>query len=227
MIVAGLLDMSGDYVYLKKELHKIPLDNYAIKFSYQKEGHIKMGRFIVEDTASVHQHYQYAEILAKVGKASLSGRVKKNITRIYNLLYRAEKKVHRTRTGHFHQLGEVDSIIDIAASCILIDRLNVGKVFYSSVPFGKRVAPATVELLRAQDIYFSSHPFENITPTGAAILAGMGTQITRNKNKKFALRGAGYGRGSFDSCGYANGIRAMLLESKRPSQGARGSKKER
>lgn len=217
MVVASLLDLGDNADYLKKELRKIDGIPYGFQFFRQKEGHIKMGRFIVSNTAKQKRIYQLNEIEAKIKGSQLSSRIKKNILRIYRALYRAEKKVHRSRASHFHQIGEIDSIIDIAAACILIDRLKVGRILYSSVPFGRRVAPATAELLVSKDIYFSRHPFENITPTGVAIITALGEQCAKNIRRGFIVESLGYGRGTFHSHGCANGLRAMLVSKKRYS----------
>ena len=212
MIAASLLDLRiVSLAYLKNELKKIPLQNYAITFCKQKEGHIPMGRFIVTSTQSANRVYQFDEIMRMIQHSRLSKTIQSNIMRIYRALLGAEKAVHRVRNTHFHQIGEVDSIVDIASACILIDALKVTGVFYSCVPFGRKVSPASAHLLLDKQVSFSGHPFENITPTGIAVITTAGKQYVDLKKKGWTICHIGYGRGSFSSKGHDNGLRALVV----------------
>lgn len=219
MVVASLLDVQSDDIhYLRQELKKINVSAYRIQFLRQKEGHIKMGRFIVHDLSSGKKSYQLKDLVRLIKESRLAAVVKKSILRVYRALYSAEKKVHRSGAAHFHQIGEIDSIVDIASSCILLDRYGIDRIIYSSVPFGMKVAPATAQLLAEKQIHFSKHPFENITPTGAAILVTLGRQLAVKPQKEFTVERIGYGKGSFHSAGYANGLRVMILNTRKIPQ---------
>jgi uncharacterized protein (DUF111 family) len=212
MIAASLLDLTGDVTYLKNELKKINLKGYRVKSFKRQSGHIQPLRFTVEDLVKGKRIFQFNEIKNIVNKSRLKNRVKKSILKVYSALYEAEKEVHGFGHAHFQQIGEVDSIIDIASACILIDSLNVDGILYSSVPFGNKVAPATTLLLKSKDIYFSKHPYENITPTGAAVISALGSQINSKGNSGFAIKDAGYGAGSIEYEGFSNILRSILLE---------------
>ena len=110
MVVASLLDMGEGVRYLRSELKKLNISPYTLKFFRQKESHIKMGRFVVNVNGAVKQGkiYQLKDIEKKILDSQLSPGIKKNVLSIYGALYRAEKKVHRSRSSHFHQIGEID-----------------------------------------------------------------------------------------------------------------------
>ena len=99
------------------------------------------------------------------------------------IVAKAEAKVHGTTIDkiHFHEVGAIDSIVDIVGSCILLDLLNIDKVYSTSVPLGSgfiqcahgvipAAAPATVEILKNIPVKFNHVKGECTTPTGAAII---------------------------------------------------------
>ncbi|MFC1752231.1 nickel insertion protein [Thermoproteota archaeon] len=216
MINASLLDISKDIKYLKKELAKIKIDRYKLSCVQKQAGHIKALGFEVTDKAKKNRIFQYDEIRRRISSSSLAPRVRNRILSIYSKLLNAEKRAHRTNKVHFHQIGEVDSFLDIASACILIDKLGVSQVLYSSIPFGEKVAPATAYLIESKDIHFSGHDYENITPTGVAIVTTIGKQAPKSCKNKFRVEAVGYGAGTVTrSHDYTSNIlRALLLKKK-------------
>lgn len=215
MIVASLLDLAGDFAYLNKELKKINLKEYSVKISKRQAGHIKANFFEVLDLAKRKRIFQFNEIKNKINNSRLKSEIKKNILSVYNALYEAEKKVHGSGHAHFEQLGEVDSIIDISSACILIDKLKVDGILYSAVPFGNKVAPATALLLKSKNIYFSKHQYENVTPTGVAIITALGSQLNGKIKNNFIAGDTGYGAGSIQIGNSTNALRAVVLEERK------------
>src|SRR5206468_5760057 len=107
-----------------------------------------------------------------------------NAQRIFRRLAEAEATVHRKDVEFvtFHEVGGVDSIVDITGTALAVSMLGIERVFASPVPTGFGMArtehgaipipgPAVVELLRGAPVYSRGVPFELVTPTGAAILA--------------------------------------------------------
>ena len=214
MIVASLLDISKDFNYLKKELKKINLKEYEIKNFRCQSAHIRASRFAVKDLAKKRRVFQINTIKNKIIKSRLYAETKKKILDIYQTLYNAEKNVHGAGHVHFQQIGEVDSLIDIASTCILIDRLGVERILYSMIPFGERIAPATAYMLKSKDIYLSTHQYENITPTGIAIITTLGLQKPRKIGNEFSLQKFGYATGSIIPSHSSNILRTFLLKRK-------------
>lgn len=214
MIVASLSGLANNFDYLKKELKKINLREYEIRHFRAKSGHIKAYRFAVKDLARNKRVFQFDALRNKIRGSGLKQEIKNRILDVYETLYQAEKKVHGTGHVHFQQIGEVDSIIDITSACILIDKLNIDSILYSSIPFGRKVAPATANMLKLQDIYLTDHGYENITPTGIAIITTLGSQAQRNIQHDFNLKDVGYGAGSIRSADSPNVLRVVLFRSK-------------
>ncbi len=211
MTVAALLDLGVSLDYLKHELKSINLGGYSLKKSFTQRGHVRAVKFdcLVKDD----KNYSYREIVRLVNKSRLSKGVKENILKVYEALKDAEVKVHGHRHGdiRFKQLGEVDSIVDIAATCICLDKIAAFKIFFSAVPLSQKVSPATLELAEHKKVYFTQNLFENVTPTGMAILSGLGTQMDSLPLDIFSVGRCGYGAGSFDSPENPNVLRVVEL----------------
>ncbi|HAJ56910.1 MAG TPA: nickel pincer cofactor biosynthesis protein LarC [Candidatus Omnitrophica bacterium] len=211
MTVAALLDLGVDIGFLKKELKKIKVGGYSIKKGIVERGHIKAARFIV--TVEKPANYSYAMIVRLINNSGLSEGVKKNILKVYGVLCSAETKVH----GHehkdicFHQLGDIDSIVDIASACICLEKLGVKRILYSAIPLNYGLAPATTELLAGDNVYFTGRIFENLTPTGVAILRALGSQADPRAGVLFRIGRSGNGGGAFNPPDVSNVLRASEL----------------
>ncbi len=133
-----------------------------------------------------HEHRNLADILAIVSGARLSDEVKDRAARVFTLLAEAEARVHGqpVEEVHFHEVGAVDSIVDVVGAAIGLVELGIEQLYASALPYGSGTvetrhgplplpAPATLELLRAANAPLapSAAEVELVTPTGAAILA--------------------------------------------------------
>lgn len=131
-----------------------------------------------------HHHRGLKEIEEIINSSDLSDNVKKLSIKTFMKVAEAEAKVHGKDLYevHFHEVGAVDSIIDIVASAITLDYLKVDKIIASSIQLGGGFvkcahgiipvpAPATVEILKGIPVKTGVVEFETTTPTGAAILA--------------------------------------------------------
>ena len=131
-----------------------------------------------------HHHRGLKEIEEIINSSDLSDNVKKLSIKTFMKVAEAEAKVHGKDLYevHFHEVGAVDSIIDIVASAITLDYLKVDKIVASSIQLGGGFvkcahgiipvpAPATVEILKGIPVKTGVVEFETTTPTGAAILA--------------------------------------------------------
>ena len=168
-----------------------------------------------------HKQRHLSSILKIIGAAPLSERVKPRSTRAFQMLGEAEAAIHSIpiETVHFHEVGAVDTIVDIvcaAAGCesLGVDRwqstpLNVGsgtvKCQHGTLPVP---APATLALLGDAPVYSAGPPMERVTPTGAAVLRML--DVTYGSLPAMRVEASGYGAGGRDTPGEPNLLRLLV-----------------
>lgn len=169
-------------------------------------------------------HRSLSSILAIIRAAPLAERVKERAGRAFQLLGEAEAAIHSipVEQVHFHEVGAVDTIVDIVCSaagcealgvdCWLASPLNVGsgtvKCAHGTLPVP---APATIALLGDAPVYAAGEPMERVTPTGAAILKMLDVQYRPLPAMRVKARG--YGAGGRDTPGTPNLLRILAGES--------------
>jgi uncharacterized protein (TIGR00299 family) protein len=173
----------------------------------------------------VHSHHgrTYSEIIELIDKSDLSQNVKDISKKIFQIIGEAEAKIHNVelQNVHFHEVGAIDSIIDIVGCAIGLEYFNIKKVFTSIVPFGKGFvdtqhgrmpipAPATIEILKDYPVTFLNIPFELTTPTGAGIIKALSSGII--ENQKLKISKIGYGAGGKEIPQIPNLFRLMIGE---------------
>jgi pyridinium-3,5-bisthiocarboxylic acid mononucleotide nickel chelatase len=182
MMVGALLDLGIDIIFLRNELKKIDITGYSITCREVKAGPIKAKKFNVEVTASQPDR-NYENIKKIIGESKLKTAIKKMSLNIFRLIAEAESAVHDCEADrvHFHEVGAVDSIIDIVSTAVCINKLKIESFYSSKIPVGSGFvdsshgrlpvpAPATVEILKDVPVYGGGFDFEVTTPTGAAIV---------------------------------------------------------
>ncbi len=156
-----------------------------------------------------HEHRTHRDIVALIERSALADGVKRRALAIFARLAEAEAKVHGVPVAEvgFHEVGAVDSIVDIVAAAIALEWLKPDRILVSTVELGGGFvhcahgrlpvpAPATAELLRGAPTRLGTVPFEATTPTGAAILAASATAFADRTD--FAIERIGYGIGHKD-----------------------------
>jgi pyridinium-3,5-bisthiocarboxylic acid mononucleotide nickel chelatase len=183
MALGALVDAGADAGVLRGALASLPLEPFSVDFETSDAGGIRATRAVVRsETAGVIR--TYASIRALLDAAALPDDARTLAQRMFRRLAQAEAAVHGRDVEHvtFHEVGAVDSIVDIAGTALALTMLHVDRVFSSAVPTGMGMtrgehgalpvpAPAVVELLRGAPLYSKGVPAELTTPTGAAILA--------------------------------------------------------
>jgi uncharacterized protein (DUF111 family) len=165
----------------------------------------------------------FKQISRLITDSGISDAAKKMALDMFERLAKAEGKIHNMpfEEVHFHEVGAVDSIVDIVGTAICIDLLKPDAVMASPVHIGGGMtrsqhgiipvpAPATLELLKGIPIYSKGFQGELVTPTGATILATLCSEFTEYPS--MVLQGIGYGMGkkNFD---FPNCLRVCLGES--------------
>ena len=217
MNLGAMLDLGVDQKYLLKELGKLFIDSYKIKAYKDKRGGITGTKVEVivqpqKKVSSLHtlNERTFRDITRVINQSKLSANVKKISMNIFTMLARAEGKIHGLKVDdvHFHEVGAIDSIVDIVGAAICLDYLKVDQVISSPVQVGSGIincshgilpvpAPATAEILQGIPIKAGLVDFEATTPTGAAIIASTATSFTDRID--FIPQKIGYGLGSKDS----------------------------
>jgi pyridinium-3,5-bisthiocarboxylic acid mononucleotide nickel chelatase len=170
-----------------------------------------------------HDHRSYKDIVRLIEEADFSKQVKDISLRIFKKIAEAEGLIHGVplEKVHFHEVGAVDSIIDIIGAAILIDQLEISVIKSSPVPVGTgkiRIdhgiypvpAPATLEILKGIPIEHSEVRFELTTPTGAAIVAVLAEEFCSIPSMK--VNSIGYGAGTKTFKDHPNVVRVIIGE---------------
>ena len=222
MTVGALLDLGVPLEHLQTELAKLGLGegSFALSASRTERRHVGALKFDVA-VHDHHTHRHYGGIDAMIAGSSLAEPVKERARRIFRCLAEAEATVHGVPVDevHFHEVGAVDSIVDIVATAICLDYLGVERVFVSPLPLGGGFvetahgrlpvpAPATAELLKGLAVHGDLTTGERVTPTGAAIVAALATGTTGQPAMRLERIGSGAGAKDFPDC--PNILRAFL-----------------
>lgn len=218
MTLGSLLEIVGDEKYLLEELKKINVEGYKIEISKQVKNGIT-GTYV--DVILEHKHHNKSEFhhehrnLNDVNKiieeSSIDEKSKELAKRIFMRVAKAESKVHNKTLEeiHFHEVGAIDSIVDIIGTAILINKINPDKIISSVVNDGHGFincahgtmsvpVPATSEIFADSNVRFRQIDIdaELVTPTGAAIIAELAEEFGTLPVMK--VEKIGWGTGSKD-----------------------------
>jgi len=236
MILGAVIDLGVDIKVLKKELKKLPLTGYNIEVQQVECNHITAKDVTVTVTEDQH-HRSLSDIIDILQRSTLDTKVKTLSKDIFSNLGKAEAKIHNVNIEkvHFHEVGAVDSIVDIVGSVIGITALGIEKIYCSPLPLGHGFvscdhgilplpAPATVELLKGIPVYTVKRNQETVTPTGAAIMRTLACEFGEMPPMKITK--IGYGSGKIKS-DYPNVLRVFLGELEKKSRKKKTTKKKK
>jgi uncharacterized protein (TIGR00299 family) protein len=223
MIVGALIDLGVDFEALRQHLTSLDLGGYTLNAARTKRRGIAATKFDVQVDAKSQPARRFADITAIIEKSALSERTRERAIQVFQRLATAEAGVHGTTEDevHFHEVGAVDSIIDVVGSIIGFEMLGAERFFSSPLRVGRGTvktehgllpipAPATAELLRGAAVYAGDVEGEFVTPTGAAILATICESF--GSMPPLTIDRVGYGAGSRDPDEVPNALRLVLGE---------------
>lgn len=222
MSVGALLDLGADKDVLEKALASMKLDNeFQYKITKQMVNAISTTDFDVilpehkhhehnheHNHEHHHEHRNLNDVNEIIDKAEISENAKNLAKKIFKIVAEAESKVHNKDISeiHFHEIGAIDSIVDIVSFAVLYDNLRPEKVYFSTLTEGQGTVtcqhgelsvpvPAVCEIVSKYEIpiKITNNQGEMITPTGAAIVASLYTG--ESLPEEFIIQKVGYGRG--------------------------------
>jgi pyridinium-3,5-bisthiocarboxylic acid mononucleotide nickel chelatase len=220
MVAGALLDCGADFAELERAAAGLGLGGYRLALRRKDVSGIAAAKFEVEVFERQPERH-FGEIRRLIEQAGLKPRVSATAVAIFETLAIAEAKVHRTTPDevHFHEVGAVDSIIDIVAGAWGLDYLGIDTLLVSALPMGSGFArsqhgiipvpaPATIELLAGFPVKLGDGPAEMVTPTGAAIVKALARPAALPL--RFVTERIGYGAGTRNLDDRPNVLRLMV-----------------
>lgn len=221
MLLGALVDLGVSLARLRHELSKLGVDGFRLIRSRGTRGGVAGSSIrVVAPGDRGHRHWSdFQKILMKSG---LSRDVRDRALALVRRLFEAEARVHRAspETIHLHELGSLDTLVDVVGAVVGVSLLGVSEVSTSPVNLGGgfvdtehgRItvpAPATALLLEGVPVFSDGSDFERTTPTGALLATGLTTRF--GVFPTMTLRRIGYGLGTKDpGAGRANALRLVL-----------------
>lgn len=219
MFLAAALDLGVPLEKLREALSSLPLSGYRLTASRTVRHGIAGTHLEVEMEPRPGEERSLAEIRSLIEASGMPARAKERALAVFQRIGEAEAKVHEVPLEriHFHEVGAVDSVVDICGAAVALELLGDPEVYAAPPPLGSGLAktehgfipvpgPATLELLRGLPVRFEGTG-ELTTPTGAALLA---TLARIELPPQMAVERVGYGVGTQDFPDRPNLLRASL-----------------
>ena len=221
MTVGALIDAGAEAAAVIAALESLGLGATYTVEPVKRRGIGAMKFRVAGGETKAHRHLPQVEAI--INRGALSDRAKQDALKVFQVLAVAEAHVHRVpmQKVHFHEVGAVDSISDIVGACVALDLLGVQEVTSSAINTGSGTvtaehgvmpvpAPATAALLEGKPVYARGPATELTTPTGAAILAALGTHFGPMPAARIVK--SGFGAGDKDFPEHANVLRAIIAD---------------
>jgi uncharacterized protein (TIGR00299 family) protein len=207
MLLGALLDAGLSLDELKGCLADLPIEGYDVTTIAEERQGLRGTKVTVEYDEAHQPHRHLSDITSMIDQSKLPVWVKETASAVFGRLARAEARVHGTTPDevHFHEVGAIDSIVDIIGVVAGLYLLQVKAVYASPLPLGGGTvkaahgilpvpAPATLQILAEAHVPLQPHPaqVELVTPTGAALLA----ELAHFEQPALAVEAVGYGFGT-------------------------------
>ena len=205
MVLGALVDAGCELGTLEAALGSLGVGGWGLEAKTVERGGLRGTHLSVRTDPGRHFH-ALADMLRPIERSSLPDAVKIRSEAVLRRLAEAEARVHRMPVDdvHFHEVGELDTLVDVVGSVAGLDALGAEHVYVSPLPLGGGTvntahgrlpvpAPATAELLRGFPVYDNGVAAELVTPTGAAILTTLGTP---GRLPSMTLERIGWGAGT-------------------------------
>jgi uncharacterized protein (TIGR00299 family) protein len=226
MICGALLDAGGDAQALERTLRALNLGPWTLRLESVRRGALQALHFGVHEEPSHHDHRHphfhraWSDIRATIEAAELPPRAKRRALQVFERLAQVESRAHGVPVDDvaFHEVGALDSIIDIVGACVLLEQLDVDRIVATPLPLGSGTVqtahgplpvpvPAVIGLLTGWPTVQDGRTGELVTPTGAALVT---TLAEPGPMPSMTPSASGIGAGSRNPPERANVVRVVL-----------------
>jgi uncharacterized protein (TIGR00299 family) protein len=225
MTLGAFVSAGVSFERLQEELRKLPLEGYTITQRTLMRSMVATVKIDVVMDAGTHEHHHrgFDDIRDIINRSTLTDSVRQRAIAMFLTLAEAEARVHGTTVDriHFHEVGAVDSIVDIVGVAICMELLGIERVYTSPVRTGSGgfvetqhgrmpvPTPATVEILKDYEVELTEIPYELTTPTGATIVATLSSGLLP-ADASLNISSIGYGAGGREIPGTPNMLRLLI-----------------
>jgi len=220
MVLGAFVDMGVSTQWLTEMIHSLSIGEVEIVARDVKKNGIGAKKItVLEKDASPARNYR--DIINIIENGTLGDRVKNTAVDIFSRIADAEARVHRCEKDdvHFHEVGAVDSIVDVVGAALCLDYLKIDSVSSSPLPLGSGFvdcshgklpvpAPATLEIVKGIPVYGGTSSGELVTPTGAGIIASLSQEFGPIPDMQ--IDRVGYGSGSRECRDLPNLLRVFV-----------------
>lgn len=225
MILASLLDLGISPAELKDRLASLNIGDFEIESKEVHTGGLrgKTVKVIFRTTDDMHRGLRH--IRESIEASALPDAVRASSIAAFTKLAEVEAGIHNTSVNdvHFHEVGALDSIVDIVGACLAVEILGVTRITCSPLPLGYGTtasahgtipvpAPATLALLRNHPVIVTDEPFELVTPTAAALMSTWTSRPQPQEETGTCPIAVGYGFGDRKLNSRPNLLRAILMQ---------------
>ncbi len=222
MTLGALVDAGLSFAALESELDKLSVREFTLS-QRRVEKHGIAGTKIDVNAREGHVHRHLKDVLEIINSSAISASAKEKAARVFQKLAEAEAKIHGTtiEAVHFHEVGAVDAIVDVVGAIIGLEFLEIEAIYASKFRFGSGhtrgahgampvPVPAVVEMTKGFPAERTDIPYELVTPTGAALLTALASNI--GETIQLRTESTGYGAGTRDVEQVPNLLRVEIGE---------------
>ena len=222
MTLGALVDAGLSFAALKSELDKLSVREFTLS-QRRVEKHGIAGTKIDVNAREGHVHRHLKDVLEIIDNSAISASAKEKAARVFQKLAEAEAKIHGTtiEAVHFHEVGAVDAIVDVVGTIVGLELLEIEAIYASKFRFGSGhtrgahgampvPVPAVVEMTKGFPAERTDIPYELVTPTGAALLTALASNI--GETIQLRTESTGYGAGTRDVEQVPNLLRVEIGE---------------
>jgi uncharacterized protein (TIGR00299 family) protein len=222
MTLGALVSAGVPFDELNKELQALGIGGFELQARHIERNGMVTTKVDVVISEQPHYHRHLKDIEELIDKSSIDADVKERSKKIFKEVAIAESKVHNTALEkvHFHEVGAIDSLVDIVGVSICLEKLGIQAVYSSPIKVGSGgtvksqhgalpiPTPATMEILKDYPVILTDVPYELTTPTGAAIIKALSRGVITTE--KIRISSIGYGAGQRDLEQLPNLLRVFI-----------------